>query len=98
MNLTIMSNKGFHLTTRYYVFSVQIGAANYCDNYNKQIGFESGPNAVVRSSNAEVAVWLKSNPSEWVTDKFFETNGDSVAARIDIKEVFLVIAKQMEEE
>lgn len=98
MNLTIRDNKGFHVTTRDYVFSVQIGAANYCDNYSKKIGYEKKENAIVSSETAEVAVWEKSNSDNWVTHKFFETNGDDVTNRTSIDEVFGVIGEQIKKE
>ena len=53
----IMDNKGIHLNINGFTFSIQIGAANYCDNYNEIIGSERDYR-YCQSNQAEIAVWV----------------------------------------
>lgn len=73
MNFTVMGNKGLHFKVGGYIFSIQIGGANYCDNYDKRPGYERDEYSV-ESNNAEVTVWDKDG--EWATREFFEAEDD----------------------
>jgi hypothetical protein len=53
----ITHGKGFHITfPNKWTVSVQFGPANYCDNYNKEIGREEIASGKEGSETAEVAV------------------------------------------
>jgi hypothetical protein len=74
--ITITQNKGFHLEFENGItISVQIGAGNYCDNYNEEFGFEKSARKV-SSSDAEIAIWDREN--NW----FVFDGGDTVKGRV----------------
>jgi hypothetical protein len=54
----ITGKKGFHITfANGYTVSVQFGPGNYCDNYDRRIGYEDEECGVDGSRTAECAVW-----------------------------------------
>lgn len=55
--ISVMGNKGIHFKFENgYTISIQIGAANYGDNYDAPIGFERGLQKI-SSTRAEIAIW-----------------------------------------
>ena len=75
----ITHGHGFHIVFENgYTVSVQFGPGNYCDHYDREIGFESTVCGKEGSSTAECAVWheggtLLERP---------EFNGETVGARM----------------
>ena len=54
----ITGKKGFHITFENgYTVSVQFGPGNYCDNYDRGIGYEDEVCGKDGSTTAEGAVW-----------------------------------------
>lgn len=92
-DIAITGNKGIYLNVNGYTFSIQIGAANYCDNYNLEIGSEKQARRV-QSDEAEVAVWMTDNPKKWVTEEFFP-DADQVAGWVTLPRILEAIAKAM---
>jgi len=95
--ISITQGKGFHLTFENgLTISVQIGAGNYCANYDEQIG--NFPRVIhhstttqvldVSSPNAEIAIWDKEGT--FITAKFIGEDmvigylsADEIAGLID---------------
>ena len=56
----ITRKHGFHITFENgYTVSVQFGPGNYCDNYNRGIGYEDEICGEEGSTTAECAVWAQ---------------------------------------
>lgn len=80
----ITGKKGFHITFKNgYTVSVQFGPGNYCDNYNRQIGYDDEQCGKDGSSNAECAVWGPAGGM--IEHKLF--NGNAVGNRMSPKQV-----------
>ena len=73
MSFKITGSKGFHLRfTNGLVLSTQFGGGNYCDNYDEvEIGSEGKLGNPLISSNAEIAIWIRSGKrkGEWLTEE-----------------------------
>ena len=69
--LCIGLHKGIHITfDNDYTISIQIGPANYCDNYDMPISDEGSiESGKLGSTTAEIAIWNAKN--HWYS---FETN------------------------
>ena len=79
----ITHGKGFHMTFENGVtVSVQFGAGNYCDNHDADFPLDIPKSTV--SSNAEIAIWDKSN--KWITTEFMD-KGDDVLGWLTPEEV-----------
>jgi hypothetical protein len=75
MKIKTRDNKGIHLVCNDgTIFSIQFGAGNYCENYNKSITDQFTKKPDVESSDCEVAV-IAPNGS-WITNKIFTENGE----------------------
>lgn len=75
MKIRTRDNRGIHLVCDDgTVFSIQFGAGNYCENYNKDITEQFVKKPDVESSDCEVAVIDPSG--SWITNKIFTENGD----------------------
>ena len=80
--LKMTRGRGFHLNfTNGLTLSVQIGAGNYCDNYNEPFDGE-GP--LPSSTCAEIAVWPQSGD-------FVNIKGDSVGGYVPVQDLFLLM-------
>ena len=90
--ITVMNNKGFHFAfDNGITISIQIGAGNYCDNYDKRIGFERTVDHV-SSKNAEIAAWTTENGwFDWEENKFIK--GSDVKGYVPTNEVLDYIEK-----
>jgi hypothetical protein len=81
----ITGKKGFHITfANDWTVSVQFGPGNYCDNYDRRIGFEEEQSGKDGSSLAEVAAWGGDG-------KMIKMGGDTVKGRVSPEEVLALL-------
>lgn len=86
MSFAITGHKGFHITFQSGVtLSVQFGAANYCDNYDREIGYERAEHRIT-STTAELAMWTGEDTWFNFDSGKFE-DGSDVKGYCDIAEV-----------
>ena len=71
-----IDNKGIYLTRNGITFSIQFGAGNYCDNYDKDIAKQFRDKPDTKSSDCEIAV-IESGDN-WITYKAFPEEGEHI--------------------
>lgn len=81
----ITGKKGFHITfANGWTVSVQFGPGNYCQHYDRQIGFDEERCGKEGSYDAEVAAWPASGG-------LIEMDGDTVKGRVRPAEVLAIL-------
>lgn len=80
MKIKTTDNKGIYIIhDDGLTFSIQFGAGNYCENYEKPF-VTNRPDR--ESKDCEVAVWDREG--NWITNKIFPENGEHEEGSCDV--------------